>query len=96
MINKMIAEFERTDEDLKREIEREQSRSGVHDPGNFAYPPFAKAATQRRENLKRSIDELRSNLNDAKMALAEAVDQLVKVETLDERRQIAEANVMHE
>ena len=86
MIKNMIAEFERTNAHLEREIEVEQSRSGINDQHNFAYPLFAKAATQRRENLKRSIDELRSKLNYAQMALAEAVDERIKIETRDERR----------
>ena len=52
--------------------------------------PYAKAAIARRENLKRSADELRAQLEDAKMALGEAFDELKKVELLDERDQMRE------
>jgi hypothetical protein len=45
------------------------SRSRVHDPGHFAYPIYAKAAMLRRDNLKRSADELRAQLAKAKEAL---------------------------
>src|SRR5207244_1933426 len=61
-IEGMIAEFERMGGDLEREIKSEQERAGIHDPGHFAYPTYAKAAMARRENLKRSADELRIQL----------------------------------
>jgi flagellar export protein FliJ len=86
----MIAEFERMANELEREIKVEQERAGIHDPGHFAYPTYAKAAIQRRENLKRSSDELKVQLNDAKEALAEAFEELKKVELLDERDQMRE------
>jgi flagellar protein FliJ len=89
-IETMIAEFERMAVDLDREIKLEQDRAGIHDPGHFAYPTYAKAAITRRENLKRSVDELRAQLEDAKLALAEAFEELKKVELLDERDQLRE------
>jgi flagellar export protein FliJ len=89
-IEAMIADFERMAIDLEREIKSEQDRAGIHDPAHFAYPTYAKAAIQRRENLKRSADELKVQLNDAKEALAEAFDELKKVELLDERDQARE------
>ncbi len=91
----MIAEFDRIAADLDREIKIEQERAGIHDPAHFAYPTYAKAAMQRRENLKRSADELKAQLDDAKDALAEAFEELKKVEMLDERdhaREKAEEN----
>ena len=57
---------------------------------NTAYPTYAKAAIQRRENLARSADELRGQLEEAKGVLAEAFDELKKVELLDERDQARE------
>ena len=89
-IETMIAEFERMANDLEREIKVEQDRAGIHDPGHFAYPTYAKAAIQRRENLKRSADELKGQFDDAKEALAEAFEELKKVELLDERDQMRE------
>jgi flagellar export protein FliJ len=86
-IEAMIAEFERIATDLDREIKTEQDRAGIHDPAHFAYPTYAKAAMQRRENLKRSADELKGQHDDAKLALAEAFEELKKVELLDERDQ---------
>jgi flagellar FliJ protein len=89
-IEGMIAEFERIASDLEREIRLEQERSGIHDPSHFAYPTYAKAAMQRRENLMRSADDLKIQLDEAKEALADAVAELKKVELLDERDQMRE------
>src|SRR3954451_1730664 len=87
-IEGMIAEFERMGTDLDREIRTEQERAGIHDPAHYAYPTYAKAALTRRENLKRSADELRVQLDDAKAALGEAFEEMKKVELLDERDQM--------
>jgi flagellar FliJ protein len=89
-IETMIAEFERMCSDLEREIKAEQDRAGIQDPSHFAYPTYAKAAAQRKENLKRSIDDLRVQLDQSKSELAEAFEELKKVELLDERDQARE------
>ena len=89
-IETMIGEFDRMAGELEREIRLEQDRAGIHDPAHFAYPTYAKAAIARRENLKRSVDELRIQLEDAKSALGEAFDDLKKVELLDVRDQMRE------
>src|SRR3984893_7440965 len=89
-IEGMIAEFERMAGDLDREIKTEQERAGIHDPAHFAYPTYAKAAIQRRENLKRSADELKTQLDEAKSVLHDAFEELKKVELLDERDQARE------
>ena len=86
-IETMIGEFDRVAGELEREIRVEQDRAGIHDPAHFAYPTYAKAAIARRENLKRSADELRIQLEDAKAALAESVEEMRKAELLDERGQ---------
>jgi flagellar protein FliJ len=89
-IEAMIAEFERMASDLEREIKGEQDRAGIHDPAHYAYPTYAKAAIGRRENLTRSCNELKAQLEDAKNALAEAFEEQKKVELLDERDQARE------
>ena len=89
-IEGMIAEFDRMAADLDREILAEQERAGIHDPAHFAYPTYAKAALTRRDNLKRSADELKGQLEDARGALGEAFEELKKVELLDERDQMRE------
>jgi flagellar protein FliJ len=89
-IEAMIGDFERMATDLDREIKVEQDRAGIHDPNHFAYPTYAKAAMARRDNLRRSTDELRMQLEEAKAALAEAAEEMKKVELLDERDQLRE------
>ena len=89
-IESMIADFQRMSTDLDREIQTEQDRAGINDPAHFAYPTYAKAAIQRRENLTRSADELKGQLEEAKAALGEAFEELKKVELLDERDQARE------
>src|SRR6266516_4012738 len=56
-IEGMISEFERISGDLERDIKIEQDRSGIHDPGHFAYPTYAKAAMQMRERAEDDVDE---------------------------------------
>ena len=65
-IEGMIADFQRMSAELEREIQTEQERAGINDPTHFAYPTYAKAAIQRRENLTRSADELRAQLDHAR------------------------------
>ena len=81
----MIADFERMMVDLDREIMYEQEKAGIHDESHFAYPTFARAAKNRRDNLKASADELREQLKEAQAALGEAFEELKKVELLEER-----------
>jgi len=92
-IETMIAEFDRIASDLDREIQIEQDRAGIHDPAHYAYPTYAKAAMTRRDNLKRSAEELTGQLDEAKAALGEAFEELKKVELLDERDQLRERAV---
>ena len=69
LMERMIADFDCMAADLDREILIEQERARIHDPAHFAYPTYAKAAILRRDNLKRSADELRAQLVKAKEAL---------------------------
>ena len=69
LMERMIADFDCMAADLDREILIEQERAKIHDPAHFAYPTYAKAAILRRDNLKRSADELRAQLVKAKEAL---------------------------
>src|SRR6476620_6582990 len=86
-IEAMIAEFDRIAAELEREIKVEQDRAGIHDPAHFAYPTYAKAATSRRENIVRSTQGLRAQLDEANAALGDACEELKKAEMLDERDQ---------
>ena len=89
-IEMMIADFNRMISDLDDQIVGEQNRVGIHDITHFAYPTFAKAAIQRRENLKVSVGDLEEKLSGARDALGLAVEELKKVELIEERDQARE------
>jgi flagellar protein FliJ len=89
-IESTIAEFERIAAGIDQEIKTEQDRSGIHDPAHFAYSTYAKAAMQRRENLRRSASDLKLQLDDAKAKVAEEFDKMQKAELLDERPHMRE------
>jgi flagellar protein FliJ len=90
-IELMIREFTRDSADLDREIAAEEARAGIADPKHFAYPTYAKAAAQRRDNLRRSVEDLKLQLADAKTDYEDALTELKKVEALDERERAIEA-----
>lgn len=84
-IETMMAEFARMAGDLDREIAAEEQRSGISDPTHFAYPTYARAAVTRRDNLKRSVDELKGQIEEARALYEEALDELKKAEALETR-----------
>lgn len=92
-IETMIAEFGRMAADLDREIETEERKAGISDPGHFAYPTYAKAALARRDNLRRSALDLQDQLDEAKAALGEAFEEMKKVEILDDRERATERSL---
>jgi flagellar protein FliJ len=84
-IEAMIGEFGQMAADLDRQIAIEQERAGVTDVNHYAYPTFAKAAVQRRNNLTASASDLEAKLQAARDQLQEAIDDLKKIEMLEER-----------
>jgi flagellar export protein FliJ len=84
-IEVMIGDFNQMASDLDRQIAVEQERAGVSDTNHFAYPTFAKAAIQRRDNLLASAADLEAKLASAREILTEAFQELKKVELLEER-----------
>jgi flagellar export protein FliJ len=89
-IETMVAEFTRMAIDLDREIVNEERRTGISDPAHFAYPTYARAAIARRDNLKRSIDDLTGQIEQAKAAEEEAQAELAKYESLEGREKALE------
>ena len=84
-IEAMIAEFRQMAADLDRQIAVEQERAGVTDINHYAYPTFARAAVDRRDNLFDSVRELESKLQGARELLAEAEEDLRRISLLEER-----------
>ena len=84
-IETMIGDFSQMAQDLDRQIAIEQERAGVSDTNHYAYPTFAKSAIQRRDNLLASTADLEAKLSAARATLAEAFEELKKIELLEER-----------
>ena len=84
-IEMMVADFERMAGELDQQIELEHNKTGITDATHFAYSTFAKAALTRRDNLLQSADDMREKLETAQDLLAESMEELKKVETLNER-----------
>ena len=81
----MIQDFTRKYEDLDAQVKFEESRNGVSDPSHFNYSLSAKATRGRRDNVMRSIAELRDQLAEAQEALAAEEQELRRVEMLAEK-----------
>jgi flagellar protein FliJ len=79
----MIADFRRMANDLDQQIKIEQQNSGISDVNHFAYPTFARAAMNRRDNLKASIVDLEARLERARQEALEAFETLKTAESAD-------------
>jgi len=93
----MMGEFERMAGELDAQIQSEERKAGITDTTHFAYPTFAKAARQRRDNLFDSIRDLMSQKDAAEADLLEAEANLARAEALETRdgklKEIEEAPV---
>jgi flagellar protein FliJ len=81
----MIRDFDGMAVDLDRQIEAEHERTGVRDEKHFSYSTFAKAASQRRSNLRASVDDLKQRLDAAREELNAAQMDLKRAEQIEDR-----------
>lgn len=86
-IDFMIQDFTRKYDELDQQVKLEESRNGVTDPAHFNYSLSAKSARSRRDNLMRSIAELRDQLAEAQAALEAEEQDLRRAELLAEKEQ---------
>jgi flagellar protein FliJ len=70
-----IEKFERLAVYLDSEIRAEEERTQIFDATNVAYSTLAKAARARRDNLRRSSDELGLHLHSMREALDEVPEK---------------------
>ena len=70
-LGRLIADCDRMAADLDQEVQNEENRVKVHDPADISYSTYAKAAASRRDNLRRSANELRAHLAKAEQQLRE-------------------------
>jgi hypothetical protein len=74
-LERIIREFDQMAADLERQIQLEENRTGVRDRAHFSYSTFAKAAAQRRDNLRQSTEGLRDKLAAAVRERDDTVEQ---------------------
>lgn len=84
-LESMIHEFEQMAADLDRQIATEEERTGIRNEAHFAYSTFARAAAQRRNNLRASVADLREKLEQAVAVRDEAMAELEVAASADER-----------
>ncbi len=96
-IESMINDFAKKETDLMALVILEEEGAGISDPGHYSYPTTAKASRDRRENLLKSIKELRVQLAVAEDMLKEDRSELRRLELLMEKdvgiRTLSKSNV---
>lgn len=75
---------------LEGEVQAEQDRSPALECGVFAYGRFAQAVVIRREKLSRSIDEVKTRLDQSDAEIAEAFQSLKRYEIAAAARDMRE------
>lgn len=70
--DRMIGDLAMIRDELGKQIDAEEVRTGVADPTNFAYSTVARAARERRTNLTATI----TDLTDRRDRAAEVLDEL--------------------
>ena len=79
ILKRLIADCDRLAADLNQEVQNEEDRVKIHDPAHCAYSIYARATASRRDNLRRSADELRAHLAKAEKTLFELGEAPVEV-----------------
>lgn len=86
-LERIIREFDQMALDLERQIQLEEDRTGIRDRAHFSYSTFAKAAAQRRDNLKTSTDGLREKLAAAVRERDDTASDLARAASQSEHRE---------
>lgn len=84
-IDGMIQDLTRKYDELDSHVRFEESRNGVTDPANVNYSMAAKATRGRRDNLLKSISDLKDQKAAVLAQLADEEVELRKVEMLVEK-----------
>ncbi len=84
-IELMIQDLMRKHDDLDAHVKFEENRTGVTDPNNVNYSMAAKSVRGRRDNILKTVAELRDQQEAANDRLKEAEADLRKIELLVEK-----------
>ncbi len=89
----MISDLMRKHDDLDNHVKFEEQRTGVSDPANVNYSMAAKSVRGRRDNILRTVAELRDQHEAMIERLKDAEADLRKVEMLVEKEAPAKVAV---
>jgi hypothetical protein len=81
----MIAELMRKYDDLDAQMKIEEQRTGVNDPTHFNYSMAAKSTRVRRDNILKTVGELKDQQAAAQALLQGEEVELHKLELLAEK-----------
>ena len=84
-IEYMISDMQAKITDFNLQIEMEEKKNGVSDVNHFNYSMTAKSIRVRADNIKKSVDDLASQLATAKADLEEEEAELRKIELLAQK-----------
>jgi flagellar protein FliJ len=84
-IDMMIGDLSKKFDELDAHVRFEEGRNGITDPNNVNYSMAAKAARTRRDNLLKSISELKDQKASVMTMLADEEADLRKIELLVEK-----------
>ena len=90
----MIQDLMRKHDDLDAHVKFEEQRTGVTDPNNVNYSMAAKSVRGRRDNILKTVGELRDQHESMIERLKEAEADLRKVEMLVEKETPVAKQVM--
>jgi flagellar export protein FliJ len=91
-IELMITDFKRKQDELEQQIAIEEGKNGVTDPRHFNYSMTAKSIRARRDNMARSMDDLKAQLAEAQAMFEDAERELRKAELLVEKEGLPAAH----
>lgn len=81
----MIQDLMRKHDDLDNHVKFEEQRTGVSDPNNVNYSMAAKSVRGRRDNILKTVGELRDQHESMIERLKDAEGDLRKIEMLVEK-----------
>ena len=84
-IEAMIADLMRKYDDLDAQMKVEEQRTGVNDPAHFNYSMAAKSTRGRRDNILKTVGDLKDQQTAAQALLQEEEAELRKLELLAEK-----------
>jgi flagellar protein FliJ len=84
-IEAMIADLMRKYDDLDAQMKIEEQRTGVNDPAHFNYSMAAKSTRGRRDNILKTVGDLKDQQAAAQALLQEEEAELRKLELLAEK-----------